>query len=256
MQSEHLLKRARLAELIAIQAGQIINRYYRSSSFSIETKDDGSPVTEADRHAEQFLRAQISHEFPDDSILGEEYGVHSGTSEFTWVLDPIDGTKSFIARVPLFTTLIAVLENDAPATGVIHNPATHETVSATIERGCTFNGIPTSMRSCEQLSDALVLTTDPSELARRHPAFTQTLTRSASEMRTWADGYGYLMLATGRADLMVDPVMNRWDVAPLLPVVTEAGGVFSDFSGSSDGLGTSAVAAGRQIHAETMRILS
>lgn len=255
MHSEELLKRARLAELIAIQAGRVISRYYRSSNFAIETKGDGSPVTEADRDAEQFLRAQISREFPDDSILGEEYGIHSGTSEFTWVLDPIDGTKSFVARVPLFTTLVAVLQNDEPCTGVIHNPATHETVSATTGQGCTLNGIPTSLRSCEQLSQALVLTTDPADLSRRHPEFSSTLSETAAEMRTWADGYGYLMLATGRADAMVDPIMNRWDVAPLLPVVTEAGGMFSDFSGETGGLGTSAVAAGRQMHSQIMDIL-
>ncbi len=248
---EHeVVVRERFAEQLSIQAGSIVRRYYFGGNAGTETKSDGTPVTDADRDAERFLRNRISHAFPSDSLLGEEFGEQAGENDWKWILDPIDGTKSFITGIPLFTVLIAVIHEGAPQLGVIHNPITHETVAASIGNGCRFNGVTTTVRRCDNLASAMVLTTDPAELARRRPDFSRTLTETAGSIRTWADGYGYLLVATGRADAMIDPIVQPWDVAPLYPVITEAGGILTDCDGRDSGsdLGTSALAATPGVH--------
>ena len=245
-----IVARERFAEQLSVQAGSIIRRYYYGGTARTETKSDGSPVTDADRDAERFLRNRINDAFPHDSVLGEEYGEQAGDNDWKWILDPIDGTKSFVTGVPLFTVLIAVVRDGAPQLGVIHNPITNETVSASIGNGCRFNGAPTSVRPCDDLAGAMVLTTDPAELARRRPNYSRALTETAGSIRTWADGYGYLLVATGRADAMIDPIVQPWDVAPLYPVITEAGGILTDCDGnrSQESLATSALAATPGVH--------
>ena len=161
-----------------------------------------------------------------------------------------------MAGVPLFTVLIAVLYEGNPVTGIIHNPITHETVAATTGYGCTYNGRPTSVRDCKGLEEALVLVTDPADLARRNPEFSEVLNREAGQIRTWADGYGYLMVASGRADAMLDPIMNAWDVAAMKPIITEAGGSWSDFAGNPTGLGESGIAAASAVHLEILSWLT
>lgn len=254
--SKQTQDRATIAEVLAIQAGALIRRHFFGATASVEVKSDGSPVTTADREAEQFLRERLLTRCPDDTVIGEEFENREGSSPYTWMLDPIDGTKSFVAGVPLFTVLVAILHEGTPVTGVIHNPITSETVSATTGRGCTFNGRPTGIRNCGSLDEALVLMTDPADLARRRPDFSERISRSAGQIRTWADGYGYLLVATGRADAMIDPIMSAWDVAAMKPIITEAGGSWSDFSGDGTGLGESAIAAGPAVHRDIMSRLT
>lgn len=240
---------------IAHQAGQLTLDYFRRTDLKVEKKSDDSPVTIADRSAEELLRKRIAERFPDDAILGEEFGTSDGTSKYQWVLDPIDGTKSFIHGIPLYTTLIGVLAENQPTIGVIHAPATGESVYAATGRGCSYitkhDEGPRQARvsNISKLRDALVLTTDVATFSKRSPAnghetYLQ-LQRAARLMRTWGDGYGYLLVATGRADAMIDPEMNVWDMAALLPVIEEAGGRFTDWQGqrtihSRDALGTNA----------------
>lgn len=250
------LTHAAIAETLAVQAGALIRRHFLASTAAVELKSDGSPVTTADREAEQFLRERIQALFPADTVIGEEFETRQGSSSYSWVLDPIDGTKSFVAGVPLFTVLIGLLCEGVPVAGVIHNPITFETVAATSGFGCTYNGRPTRVRSCASLDEALVLVTDPADLARRRPQFSDRLNRTAGQIRTWADGYGYLLVASGRADAMIDPIMNSWDVAPMKPIITEAGGSWSDFSGNDSGLGDSAVAAGEVVHGRLLAWLT
>jgi histidinol phosphatase-like enzyme (inositol monophosphatase family) len=238
-----IAERLQFAVDIAREAGDGTLRYFRRSDLTIERKADHSPVTVADRSAEELLRQRIGDRFSEDGIIGEEFGEQAGRNGFQWILDPIDGTKSFIHGVPLYTTLIAVLQNDEPRVGVIHAPALGETVYAAKGAGCwcTFGSAkkPQAARvsTVASLGESLLLTTEV-EGFRQRPSGDATdvfmrLQRSARVARTWGDGYGYLMVATGRAEVMIDPIVNLWDAACLLPIIEEAGGQFSDWKGNA-----------------------
>lgn len=255
------------AEQIAIEAGDITLEYFRGE-FRTELKADNSPVTVADRAAERFLRSQISTRFPGHAIIGEEFGESPPAealedsdqteaideAQYTWVLDPIDGTKSFIHGIPLYTVLVALLRNQEPILGVIHNPALGETVSAVRGHGCLFNGEPCGVSDCKRLEDARLQLTDPADFFRRESQLATRLFEKVGFLRTWGDAYGYMLVATGRAEIMIDPVLSVWDVAALAPVIEEAGGTFSDIEGRYTGLGTSAVAAPAALHQAVMAL--
>jgi histidinol-phosphatase len=211
--------------------GEVTLKYYRQS-YDLEYKSDHSPVTNADREAERVIRDLIKRRYPDHGIIGEEYGEENSDRDIVWVLDPIDGTKSFIHGVPFYTTLIGILINGVPEVGVIYAPALNEMVSAAIGDGCTLNGEETRVRRCEHLENATFLTTDVTSFTEFgfEKAFQKLKSRTRVH-RTWGDAYGHLMVATGRADIMIDAILNVWDAAALLPILTEAGGVFCDLSG-------------------------
>jgi histidinol-phosphatase len=257
--------RLEFAVQIAQEAGDLTLRYFRSGGLQIDRKADDSPVTAADRGAEGLLRARIAGQFPNDSILGEEFGAIPGTSGYQWVLDPIDGTKSFIHGVPLYTTLIAVLEEDKSRLGVIHSPATGETVYAAVAGGCWYVGRrgqtpePAHVSKVERLSEGLLLTSEVVSFEKaRSPSALDIYLRlqtTARLARTWGDGYGYMMIATGRAEVMIDPVMNLWDVAPLQPVIEEAGGTFTDWKGQSTIHSGEAIASNGLVAAEVLAIV-
>ena len=168
------------------------------------------------------------------------------------MIDPIDGTKSFIHGIPLYTVLVALLHDDEPVVGVIHNPVLDETVSAAAGAGCTYNGAPCRVRPCDSLSAAEVCTTDFTSLARDAADLHRRIVRTAGFGRTWADAHGYLLLASGRIDAMVDPKMAIWDIAPLYPLLEEAGARITDMSGRRAPLGESAVAASPAVHSELL----
>lgn len=215
----------------ATLGGQSTLNYYQKS-FDLERKEDQSPVTNADREAETIIRENIRKHFPGHGIIGEEFGTENENSEVVWVLDPIDGTKSFIHGIPFYTTLIGILINGEPKAGVIYAPALDEMVSAAIGLGCDFNGKPASVRPCNSLEEATFLTTEVQtfETYGMGRAFAELLS-STRLHRTWGDAYGHMMVAIGRADIMIDPILNIWDAAPILPIVTEAGGAFFDVYG-------------------------
>ncbi len=206
--------------------------YFRKS-FKLERKADQSPVTNADREAELVIRKKIRDNFPGHGIIGEEFGIENEKSEVVWVLDPIDGTKSFIHGIPFYTTLIGVLVNNRPKAGVIYAPAMGEMVSAVTGSGCFLNNEPVKARECNDLSEATFLTTDVTSFEKYgfNNAMTELISRTRLH-RTWGDAYGHMMVATGRADIMVDAVLNLWDAAALLPIVTEAGASYSDLNGN------------------------
>lgn len=238
------------------EAGDMTRRYFRQADLAVDYKSDASPVTEADRETERFLRERIHREFPGHRVVGEEFGTSGdpGTGEnettWTWVIDPIDGTKAFVHGVPLYTVLIALMEGREFRAGAIHNPVLQETVIAAEGRGCLYNGRPSRVRTDRSLEEATVCATDYGDLYRRDPDFTQFLLSRAAIARTWADGYGYLLLATGRADAMLDPVMNLWDIAPVVPIVREAGGSISEWTGEMGREPRSALAATPALHGE------
>jgi histidinol phosphatase-like enzyme (inositol monophosphatase family) len=225
----------------AVEAGKLTLQYYRQS-VDVERKADDTPVTLADREAEQLIRSSIEAEYPSHSILGEEFEEKGTKSSFRWILDPIDGTQSFVRGVPLYAVLIALQYRHEPLLGVIHIPPLRETVAAAVGLGCFHDGEACRVRNTKSLDDAWVHATDVVSLARHRPAFLRRLLEEVGFLRTWGDAYGYLLVATGRADVMIDPVMKVWDIAPLMPIVTEAGGWFGDLDGNRNAFGDSALA--------------
>jgi histidinol phosphatase-like enzyme (inositol monophosphatase family) len=259
---QEIVERLNFAVRIAQEAGDVTLRYFRRVDLAVERKADMSPVTIADREAETLLRARIADRFPKDGIVGEEFGTQIGTSPFQWVFDPIDGTKSFIHGVPLYTTLVAMLRDNEPLVGVIHAPAVAETVYAAKGGGCwqlrerNQSPQPARVSSVARLSDGLLLTTEFASFARNRLADAVerflNLQRTARLTRTWGDGYGYLMVATGRAEVMIDPVVNLWDAAPLQPVIEEAGGQFGDWNGAATIHAGEAIATNGLVAAEVL----
>lgn len=220
-------------------------------------KADGSPVTEADRAAEVAMRAWITERFPADGILGEEHGEQAGTSGRRWVLDPIDGTKAFVAGVPLWGTLVAVMEGDVVLAGAAAFPAVNESVVAAPGEGCWHDGVRARVSEVASLDRAVVCTSDLAGFKNpERRAGWERLAGAARVVRTWGDAYGYLLVATGRAEVMVDPVMNVWDSACLQPIIEEAGGVFTDWGGRRTPVGGSSVATTARLDVSARDLLA
>ena len=240
--------RIAFALALATEASRETLKYFRTDQFQVERKSDRSPVTLADKQAEQTARAMIQNRFPNDAILGEEFGNVVGNSGYEWIIDPIDGTKSFISGVPLYSTLIGMTYQGQPVIGAIAIPALCELVIAAkglgawygcLKWGNTINEVITLNRTWvskqSNLSDGLLLTSQVDNFSRRNAQSAYlALESEAYVSRTWGDGYGYLLVATGRAEAMVDPIVNPWDVAAVAPVIQEAGGTFSSWSGEFD----------------------
>jgi histidinol phosphatase-like enzyme (inositol monophosphatase family) len=240
---------------IALEAGAITQRY-ANGSLQPERKADNSLVTIADRETEQCLRVSIEQAFPDDAILGEEQGEKSGTSGRRWIIDPIDGTYSFVHGVPLYAVLIG-LEIDAQCVlGVVNLPALDEIVYAARGLGCFWNGEPAQTSSTQSLSEALLLATDFGSCNEsRFGLAIGALQRKVETRRTWGDAYGHMLVATGRADIMLDPIMNVWDCAPLLPILEEAGGTFTDWQGQPTIHGGNAISTNGMLFDEVMETI-
>ncbi len=254
--------RLALARKIARRAAEGTLAFFGRNDLTVEQKDDLSPVTVADREAELLLREEIAASFPGDGIEGEEFGVQDGTSAFRWLLDPIDGTKSFVSGVPLFGTMVAVLCENTPEIGVIEFPAIDESIFAARGQGawhCRGDKAPIAARvsNIDRLSAGLFCTTELESFSssERWTAF-QNLQRTARLTRTWGDCYGYLLVATGRAELMIDPVLNLWDTAALMPILEEAGGSLTDFRGEKTIFGGEAVATNGRLLAEVLGLIS
>jgi histidinol phosphatase-like enzyme (inositol monophosphatase family) len=244
-----------MALSLAQEAGAITLQHF-GGVLSSETKDDGTPVTEADRAAETLLRTRIEDRFPDHGILGEEFGETNSGSSVRWILDPIDGTRSFKRGVPLYGVLIGIEMDGDPVVGVAHFPALNETVGAAVGHGCHWNGRRTRVSKVASLSEAAALTTDPVELLEGPPARGwERLVRETSLARTWGDCYGHILVATGRAEIMVDPVLSPWDAAPFVPILQEAGGRFTDLEGTVRTDGGSGISTNGILHGEILEIL-
>jgi histidinol phosphatase-like enzyme (inositol monophosphatase family) len=242
------------AESVSMGAGRVTLEYFQKE-FEIDRKKDDTPVTIADRKAEEYIRSRIKNEFPTHTILGEEEGESQGESSYRWIIDPIDGTQSFIRGVPLYTVLLALEYEGEPQIGVIHVPPLQETVSAVSGVGAFNNGAPCRVSSTERLAEAWVQVTDYADFTSRRPEFAKRLLAESFSCRAWGDAYGYLLVATGRVDVMIDPIMNIWDIAPLQPIITEAGGVFTDLDGIDNAMGTSSVACNSMLHKELMELI-
>lgn len=236
-------------------SSEVIRKHFRSK-LSVEQKEDDSPVTIADKKAEELMREAILKEYPDHGIIGEEFNDHKGNSEFTWVLDPIDGTKSFICGSVNFGTLIALLKNGEPILGTFNQPILNEFLLGD-NKAAFLNGSIVSVRNCENLSDAVLLTTDHLNIAKYQDADKfDSLIHKVKLYRGWGDCYGYYLLSTGFADIMIDPIMSFWDIAAVVPIVKGAGGMITDYLGKDALKGTSIVAASPQIHSQVIKEIS
>jgi histidinol phosphatase-like enzyme (inositol monophosphatase family) len=234
------------AELARL-TGEVALRSYRSR-LAVEIKSDGSPVTAADRAAEQAARDWVDRLFPLDGVLGEEFGELRAGAKRRWIIDPIDGTKAFVRGVPLWGSLVALCEGEQVLAGAAYFPAIGELVAAAPGAGCWWDGVRCTVSSVNSLQSATVLTTDDS--FRERPELRDgwhRVSSVAAVSRSWGDCFGYLLLATGRAEGMFDPVMSPWDAAALQPIVQEAGGVFTDWSGNDTAFGGSVVATNREL---------
>lgn len=258
--TDDIQSRLDLARTAALEAGKLTLDFFQREDLAVDRKADRSPVTEADRQAEKLLRERIAANFADDGIIGEEFGEQAGTSPFRWILDPIDGTKSFICGVPLYGTLIGIENDGRSVIGVINIPALGECVYAAVGGGAWHlkdGGEPRPARVSTQasLTEAVFLTSQVDGFAGRDARQVYLdLERQASITRTWGDCYGYLLVATGRADVMIDPEMNIWDAAALQPIIDEAGGSFTDWAGAPSIYSGECVATNGRLHDEVLTI--
>jgi len=240
---------------LADESGSIIKSYFRKS-IVVENKPDESPVTIADKKAEGIMREMIMKEFPEHGILGEEFGDYNPDAEYKWVLDPIDGTKSFVCGTVTFGTLIALVKNGQPILGVINQPILQEYLIGD-NQTAELNGVPVKVRECTDLSEAVLLTTDHLNIAKyQNLKNFERLMRKVKLYRNWGDCYGYYLLATGFADIMIDPIMSTWDTMALIPIVRGAGGIITDYQGNDPLKGNSIIAASRGIHSEVIKRLN
>lgn len=243
----------------AIAAGQGTLQYFRVP-LQVDRKADRTPVTEADRSAELELRRRIQSAFPQDAILGEEFGETPGTSGYRWILDPIDGTKSFIHGIPFFGTLIGIEWGDTSVVGVICLPALQECLFGYAGGGAwLIRGDASPERvgvsQAESMSDGLFVTTSLQGFSGREALDVYyQLERAAGLTRTWGDCYGYYLVATGRALVMIDPVLELWDAAALLPILHEAGGTFTDWQGGVSIYAREAIATNGRVLEEVLQI--
>ena len=242
-------------KILSVESGKIIKQYFRSG-IDIERKKDRSPVTIADKKAEEIMRELIMKEFPDNGIIGEEFGVHNENAEYKWILDPIDGTKSFITGTVTFGTLIALTKNDKPILGVINQPILNEFLIGD-NSNTELNDYRVEIRKCDNISDSTLLSTDHYMIGdfQNFEKF-EDLAKKVKLYRNWGDCYGYYLLATGFADIMLDPIMNQWDLTALIPIINGAGGKITDWQGNDASIGNSIVASNKILHQEIIKILN
>ncbi len=236
-------------------SGKIIKNYFRTE-LKIDSKSDDSPVTIADKKAEEIMREEIMKQFPNHGILGEEFGEHNSSSSYKWILDPIDGTKSFICGTVTFGTLIALVKDGEPILGVINQPILKEFLFGD-NNSTELNNQIVKVRPCENFSEAVLLTTDYLDIKKYQDGNKfDELTGKVKLYRNWGDCFGYYLLSTGFADIMVDPIMNVWDSMALIPVIKGAGGIITDYQGNDPVKGNSIIAASPEIHKKVIQILN
>lgn len=247
--SDDRAERIRLALDLAGVAGTVSQRYFADGNLAVHTKGDGTPVTLADREIEHAMRTAVSTDFGDDGFVGEEFPDTAGDSGYRWIVDPIDGTKSFIRGVPLYANLIALQEGDEIVFGVINLPSAGITVHAERGKGCWRNGVPARVSTCADLDGAYVMAT---WLEDWEPEVVEGLRAEGVVLRTWGDAFGYAMVASGDADAVVDYTTQPYDLAPMPVIIEEAGGRFTSLDGRRMFDGGNGIASNGLIH-ETLR---
>ncbi|MGI9133152.1 MAG: inositol monophosphatase family protein [Rhodoferax sp.] len=237
-------------------SGAVIRGYYLQGT-ATEYKGDNTPVTAADRRAEEVMRLLIGQRYPDHGILGEEFGMHQPDARYRWLLDPIDGTKAFVSHCFIFGTLISLLRDGRPILGAIAHPMTQQLLVGEGGGPTLLNGRAMRVRACARLQDATLLATDHWQMRQRGDgAAYEALTQRARMYRTWGDCHGYFQVATGGADLMFDPILKPWDICAFVPVIEGAGGRATAIDGSDPLGATDMLASGGALHEEVVALLA
>lgn len=239
----------------AWQAGRLTLAHYQTG-VAIDRKLDRSVVTVADRQAEELLRQLISSKFPEHAIVGEEFGDDGKPASHRWLIDPIDGTSTFVRGVPFYGVLLALEIDSVPAVGVAYFPALDEMIAAAHGLGCRWNGRRVHVSEVNSLADACIVYTDGRGVRQRLGTEWEAIQESSAVQRGWGDCYGHCLVATGRADIMLDPRMNAWDCAALIPILEQAGGRFTDWRGRVAIDGGDAVSTNGRLHDEMITRLS
>jgi histidinol phosphatase-like enzyme (inositol monophosphatase family) len=242
---DHRSERIRLALDLADLAGAMSQQYFDNGNLAVQTKRDGTPVTVADREIEQALRRAVSADFPDDCFVGEEFPDTEGDSGYRWIVDPIDGTKSFVRGVPLYANLIALQEGDEIVFGIINLPSAGIVVRAERGKGCWRNGVPARVSNRAVLDGAYVMAT---WLEDWEPEVVEDLRTQGVVLRTWGDAFGYAMVACGFADAVIDYTTQPYDLAPMPVIIEEAGGRFTSLDGRRVFTGGNGIASNGLIH--------
>ena len=267
MSKLELETRLTFANQIAKAAGRRTLKYFQTNLFDVQKKEDGSPLTIADQDAERYLRNKIQEAYPADSIVGEEFESVEGSSPYRWILDPIDGTKSFISGVPLYGTMVAVEKVEAEPTvrksviGSVYFPGLDVGVYAAQGSGAwAFQGdqtpTPARVSRKSRLADSVLTTTSVDSFGVQDAGdLYRELASSVYFCRTWGDVYGYFLVATGRVEVMIDPELNIWDAAAAQPIIEEAGGRFTDWQGNQRIDSGNAVGSNGLIHEAVIEMM-
>ena len=260
--SDAIQKRFELAKRVAKLGGQSTLEFFQKDNYDVIKKKDGSPLTLADQTCEKLIRAEIESAFPTDSIVGEEYGSKASDSSVRWIVDPIDGTKSFISGVPLYGTMVGIEFDGVATVGVCYFPGLDEGIFACSGAGAWYvkgDTQPVVARVSEKtsLSECVMVTSSSSTFGRRDAAKVWTeLDAKTYFSRTWGDAYGYMLVATGKVDIMIDPELCIWDAAAVKPIIEEAGGRYSDWSGEPKIDTGDAIGSNGHVHDEVLSIVS
>ncbi len=257
MPQETLSSYLEFAKATAWEAGRLTLGWFHTQDARPDFKSDDSPVTQADQRAEALIRSRIEQAYPGHGLVGEEYGESEGSDSHRWIIDPIDGTKSFICGVPLYGVLLALEIEGRCEVGVAYFPALDEMVAAASGLGCSWNGRACRVSPMDSLDRAILAHGDTAAFTTfgKGDAW-ERLQKAVYYNAGWCDAYGYFLVATGRIHLMLDPIMNVWDCAPFAPIFREAGGYFGDWQGreridGGEALGTTQALLGAVM--ETLR---
>ncbi|MDD4348401.1 MAG: histidinol-phosphatase [Opitutales bacterium] len=245
------------AKILAMKSGTLINSYFGEKNISTEWKADETPVTVADREAESLIRRLIKNRYPKHGIIGEEFGNENEDADYVWIIDPIDGTKTFTAGVPLFGTVVCLKYKDQPIVGMVHQPVLNKLLIGDGET-TWLNDQVVTVRKTQKLEDAILLTTDPLNPGRyKGEARWNKFVQKVKLYRTWGDCYGYMMLASGWADIMIDPIVAPWDFMAMLPIIKGAGGAITDWEGNDPSCGgNSIIASNKVLHRKVVEFLN
>jgi len=243
-------------QLVDSSAG-VIRKYFRNLD-KIETKSDASPVTIADREAESVLRNIIKSQYPEHGIHGEEFGIENPDAEYQWIIDPIDGTISFMSGRPTFGTMIGLLQNGTPILGIIDQPINHERWIAAKGEGLIFNGKKASVRKCKNLKSATISTTAPEYYNSHGLAKLHKLRDESAHILYGGDCYLYALVACGQLDIALDSGLKPHDFLPIIPIIKEAGGQITDWQGNEldkNSKGDVIVSGDERVHQEAISII-
>jgi len=243
------------ATSLAYRAGKITLGHF-NTGVQVQIKENNDPVTVADHDAENFIRAEIERTYPDHSTIGEEFGVRNGSaSAFRWSIDPVDGTKSFIHGVPLYGVLIGLEIEGVMRVGAAYFPPLDEMLCAADGLGCWWNGRRAHVSDVSEISKACVVTSDFQKLGEKDATLVERFANSKALLRTWGDAYGFLLVATGRAEVCIDPFLDIWDYGPYPVIFREAGGFFGTWSGEEGHTPGDALACNAVIKSEVVKLL-